>query len=422
MSKFLTPPVWYDSNGNLVEILAKAKSSEGVGVGPELTIPGAGVGVDANAGYASVAIGTEASANRLSVAIGYEAKDSSSGGGISIGASSTVAGEYSVSIGNGANTPNSYSISIGAGATATAQRSVVIGPPLIIEEESIPTTAVADAVAIGCGASAQSSGIAIGEASESGDYGISIGESANGKSESIVIGSRSTSNAPYKEGEMDIIVGTGSSTNTGRKNIVIGHNSKAAAGTNGNNIIIGNGINLQTPGNLIQIGDTNTTYKAQIGNGLNTTLKCTAERATKSSFADSATKWSALSDTQWINSSVDSSGKYYFAEITGTAQWYQVMLTNSGVAYTDGVDFCSTILQFQGTGTRTGKQLIAVVVPRNISSNIYYYFAAIDNSNRDPSGNIISRIEVTRYCPAIGTATQSEPETIYVPFRYRGLK
>ena len=229
MSKFLTPPVWYDSNGNLVEILAKAKSSEGVGVGPESTIPGAGVGVDANAGYASVAIGTEASANRLSVAIGHEAKDSSSGGGISIGASSTVAGKYSVSIGYGSATPDSYSISIGAGATATAQRSVAIGSPLIDSNGEKPTTAVADAIAIGSGASAAAFGC------------IAIG------------------------------VGTTSKTSGSEHNlagaIVIGHGSKVYGD---GSIAIGNGITLGTDESridpTIQIGGPKLSYTFQVGN------------------------------------------------------------------------------------------------------------------------------------------------------------
>ena len=33
MSKFLTPPVWYDGNGNLVEILEGTSGSNSVGIG-----------------------------------------------------------------------------------------------------------------------------------------------------------------------------------------------------------------------------------------------------------------------------------------------------------------------------------------------------------------------------------------------------
>lgn len=49
MSKFLTPPVWYDSNGNLVEIL-KGISQDG----------GVGIGESANAGSGAVVIGNNA--------------------------------------------------------------------------------------------------------------------------------------------------------------------------------------------------------------------------------------------------------------------------------------------------------------------------------------------------------------------------
>ena len=314
MSKFLTPPVWHDSNGNLVEILTGEVADYG---------------------------GTE----RLT---------------------------GSMAIGNGAYVGGGYSVAVGDSAIIYDEKTTAIGYNVVSRGNGN--------IVIGCKAE-------------------SVSDSGNG--ENIAIGQN---NGVYGDG-----------------NIAIGKNSKVyGAGS----IAIGSGITLGTdesPLNYtIQIGSSDKTYSAQIGNGLNTTLKCTAERAQKSSFADFATKWNALSNTQWIDSSVDSSGKYYFAEITGTSGWYQVMLTNGGVAYTDGVDFCSTILQFQGTSSRTGKQLIAVVVPQNISSDIYYYFAAIDNSNRGPSGNRISRIEVTRYRPAIGTTTQSE--TTYVPFEYRRLE
>ena len=184
MSKFLTPPVWYDSKGNLVEILAKAKSNEGTND----TAPGAGVGVNADAGNGSTAIGTNASApNNLSVAIGYDAKDSGSG---------------SVAVGMGSTASGGYSVSVGLGATASGGHSVAIGGAFIDENEGsqTPTTAAGSAVAIGCGADASSFGdIAIGERTTS-----------NSKSDehnqvgAIVIGYRS-----WVYGENSIVIGTG---------------------------------------------------------------------------------------------------------------------------------------------------------------------------------------------------------------------
>lgn len=54
MSKFLTPPVWYDSNGNLVEIL------EGISQGG-----GVGIGENANAGSGAVVIGNDKSIGNI---------------------------------------------------------------------------------------------------------------------------------------------------------------------------------------------------------------------------------------------------------------------------------------------------------------------------------------------------------------------
>ena len=273
MSKFLTPPVWYDSNGNLVEILTGKIEYYG--------------------------------ATRLT-------------GSMAIGKDAYVGGNNSVAVGDSTIIHDEKTTAIGHNAVSRGNGNIVIG----YQAESVS-------------GSGKGGNVAIGEQGKAyGDGSIAIGQNT-------------------------VIFGNGS-------------------------IAIGSGITLGTDeshvSDTIQIGAPDKTYSAQIGNGLNTTLKCTAERAQTSSFADSVTKWSALSNMLWFNSSVDGSGKYYFAEITGTSGWYQVMLTNGGVAHTDGVDFCSTILQFQGTGTRTGKQLIAVVVPKNIAGNIYYYFAAIDNS------------------------------------------
>lgn len=105
MSKFLTPPVWYDENGNLVEILTGNISSESgtaLGKGSFVT------------GHCSVAIGRLAqSSGDDTIIIGYNSNCPSGQGNIVIGTgskashldsdtdASTVIGNYSEVIGPG---------------------------------------------------------------------------------------------------------------------------------------------------------------------------------------------------------------------------------------------------------------------------------------------------------------------------------
>ena len=227
MSKFLTPPVWYDGDGNLVEILAKAKSHEGT----KGTLPGAGVGVNANAGNGSTAIGTNASAPNFSVAIGCDAKDSTSGG-VAVGAESMASGGYSVSV--------------GLGATASGGHSVAIGGAFIDQNDNseTPTTAAGSAVAIGCGASATAFGC------------IAIGAGTTSK--------KSNSSVQNQPGA--IVIGQNSSV-TGSNSIAIGKNSSV----NGDgSIAIGSGITLGTDESridpTIQIGGPKLSYTFKVGN------------------------------------------------------------------------------------------------------------------------------------------------------------
>lgn len=135
MSKFLTPPVWYDSNGNLVEILT----------GGEMLPPGTiytnsmAIGKDSSlAGSYAIAIGdhTNAYADNT-IAIG-DGASSYAPGCIAIGAGATVApGEGtigSIAIGKGSHVCGNGSIAIGEGITLGSDGSplnytIQIGAP-----------------------------------------------------------------------------------------------------------------------------------------------------------------------------------------------------------------------------------------------------------------------------------------------------
>lgn len=118
MSKFLTPPVWYDKNGNLIEMLsgtampagngpaltnlAIGKSSEAGTPNQNVSMFGTAVGYNAKAYDNSTALGSSANA-KSGIAIGFNTN--ATGGGIGIGGNATGGG-----------------IAIGAGASATANQ------------------------------------------------------------------------------------------------------------------------------------------------------------------------------------------------------------------------------------------------------------------------------------------------------------
>ena len=86
MSKFLTPPVWYDKNGNLNEMLT------------------------GNAGTShDIAIGSSAEAGGGGIAIGGNAID----GGVAIGSGTTSWGPGCIAIGDGASTSAPTTIQLG---------------------------------------------------------------------------------------------------------------------------------------------------------------------------------------------------------------------------------------------------------------------------------------------------------------------
>lgn len=139
MSKFLTPPVWYDSNGNLVEILTGSVEYYGA---TRLTGSMA-IGKDAYVGgNDSVAVGdstiihdertTAIGHNAVSrgngnIVIGYQAESvsESKSGNVAIGEKSKVYGDGSIAIGENSLVKGNGSIAIGSGITLGTDESPV---------------------------------------------------------------------------------------------------------------------------------------------------------------------------------------------------------------------------------------------------------------------------------------------------------
>lgn len=80
MSKFLTPPVWYNQNGSLNDMLTGEASLYGVAIGNSAaaTTDGVAVGYSSSSENAGVAIGSNADASRGGIAIGQDAHAASS--------------------------------------------------------------------------------------------------------------------------------------------------------------------------------------------------------------------------------------------------------------------------------------------------------------------------------------------------------
>ena len=76
MSKFLTPPVWYDKNGNLNEMLTGEASGGGVAVGPVARAGSGGIAIGSNtqASSGGIAIGSNAHAASNTIQLGYSAQ------------------------------------------------------------------------------------------------------------------------------------------------------------------------------------------------------------------------------------------------------------------------------------------------------------------------------------------------------------
>ena len=132
MSKFLTPPVWYDKNGNLNDMLTGVASSYGVAVGSnaDAIMGGVAVGYNASVDQEGVAVGMNATAKDYGIAIGSNV--TSDGYGIAIGGNATGAGIAigATATGNGiaiggtaaannvqlGNTDTTYDLTVGSGS------------------------------------------------------------------------------------------------------------------------------------------------------------------------------------------------------------------------------------------------------------------------------------------------------------------
>ena len=106
MSKFLTPPVWYDGVGTLNEMLAGTSVEDGN------IVIGKGASSDANV-FNSIIIGGSATGG------------SGSSGQISIGGETSASN--TIAIGPSASASATNAMAIGAGATATAQNTIQLG-------------------------------------------------------------------------------------------------------------------------------------------------------------------------------------------------------------------------------------------------------------------------------------------------------
>ena len=135
MSKFLTPPVWYDKNGNLNDMLTGEASENGVAVGS-----------GANATMGGVAVGYNAVADDEGVAIGHNANTR---GGIAIGGDATEGG---VAI-QGTVTGTATGAGVAIQGTATGN-SVAIGGTAAEGGIAIGATATGNGIAIGGAAAA----------------------------------------------------------------------------------------------------------------------------------------------------------------------------------------------------------------------------------------------------------------------------
>ena len=218
MSKFLTPPVWHDSNGNLVEILTGEVADYGE---------------------------TERVTGSMAVGKGAYAGES-----------------YSVAVGNGATIYDSNAIAIGYHTLSSGNGNIVIG--------------------------------------------YRAKSTSDSKSESIAIG---------------------------QNNVVYGDGS----------IAIGSGITLGTiknpVSNIIQIGSSDKTYSAQIGDG-NSTLKCICSTAQTTGFTH----------TSWRQSQKGDIYPYPYAYLApNIAATYQIALF-------DSADFkkCITSGIFYFEGSKAG--------------------------------------------------------------------
>lgn len=162
MSKFLTPPVWYDENGNLVEILTGKIADYGA-----TAVTGSmAIGKDAHVGgNYSVAVGSSTiiydvnttaigynavSRGNGNIVIGYQAEsvsDSGNGENIAIGQNNAVYGDGSIAIGSGikvygygSKVYGNESIAIGSGNKVYGNGSIAIGSGITLGTDETPVS------------------------------------------------------------------------------------------------------------------------------------------------------------------------------------------------------------------------------------------------------------------------------------------
>lgn len=112
MSKFLTPPVWYDKNGNLNEMLTgSAATSNDIAIGSGATAGGGGIAIVGYSEGGGIAIGGDATAY----------------GGVAIGDSTFANKSDSIAIGHSASADVSGAIAIGDNAIVTKSNTIQLG-------------------------------------------------------------------------------------------------------------------------------------------------------------------------------------------------------------------------------------------------------------------------------------------------------
>lgn len=123
MSKFLTPPVWYDKNGNLNEMLTgNTGTSNDIAIGSSATATGGGIAIGGSASNGGIAI--RGSVGRGGgIAIGGNASD----GGMAIGVGASANEENGIAIGRYATAGASGCIAIGYDADASTPNTIQLG-------------------------------------------------------------------------------------------------------------------------------------------------------------------------------------------------------------------------------------------------------------------------------------------------------
>lgn len=124
MSKFLTPPVWYDGNGTLNDMLTGISIEEGnVVIGSSAE---SGANVFNSVIISGSAVGTQSAPTSNAIVAGVGA--SASGAGVvAIGAGSSATAEGAVASGLSAKAKNTGAIAIGRNAEAEASGAIAIG-------------------------------------------------------------------------------------------------------------------------------------------------------------------------------------------------------------------------------------------------------------------------------------------------------